>query len=70
VADVLTIEYSNLKRAEATVEGDQEVVKRSGKDEQIWVEIHICMEITQGIFLITFLKMKKESMRLDRSKLE
>jgi hypothetical protein len=25
------------------------VVKRSGRDETIWVEIHICMGTAQGI---------------------
>jgi hypothetical protein len=26
-------------------------VKRTGRDEPIWVVIHICLETTQGIFL-------------------
>jgi hypothetical protein len=25
-------------------EGDREVVKRSGRDESVWVTIHMCME--------------------------
>jgi hypothetical protein len=32
-------------------EGDQELVKRSGKDESVWVEIHLCMEAMLGISL-------------------
>jgi hypothetical protein len=30
-------------------EGDQEVTKRSGRDEPTWVAIHMCMEATLGI---------------------
>jgi hypothetical protein len=44
-------EYSNLKLAEATMGRDQEVVKRSGRDEPVWVIIHMCMEATIGISL-------------------
>jgi hypothetical protein len=32
------------------LEGDKEVVKRSGRDEPIWVAIHMCMEAMLGIF--------------------
>jgi hypothetical protein len=31
-----------------------EVVKRSGRDESLWVVIHICMETTQGISLYCY----------------
>jgi hypothetical protein len=31
-----------------------EVVKRSVRDELIWVVIHICMETTQRIFLYSY----------------
>jgi hypothetical protein len=41
--------YSNLKLAEATMGRRLGVVKRSGRDETIWVEIHICMGTAQGI---------------------
>jgi hypothetical protein len=34
---------------------DQEVVKRSGRDEPIWVVVHMCMETTQGISLYSYL---------------
>jgi hypothetical protein len=34
-------------------EGDQEVVKKSGRDEPMWVAMHICMEATPGISLFS-----------------
>jgi hypothetical protein len=36
-------------------EGDQEVVKRSGRDEPMWVAIHKCMEAMLGISLYSYL---------------
>jgi hypothetical protein len=39
-------------------EGDQEVVKRSGKDEPMWVAIHRYMEATLGISLYSYLYLK------------
>jgi hypothetical protein len=33
-------------------------VKRSGRDEPIWVVIHIYMETTQGIALCSYLYLK------------
>jgi hypothetical protein len=39
-------------------EGDQEVVKRSVRDELIWVSIHMCMEATLGISLYSYLYLK------------
>jgi hypothetical protein len=33
----------------------REVVKRSGRDEPMWVEIHTCMEATLGISLYSYL---------------
>jgi hypothetical protein len=36
-------------------EGDQEIVKRSGRDESIWVVIHMCMEAMLGISLYIIL---------------
>jgi hypothetical protein len=38
-----------LNRQKPLWEGEQEVVKRSGEDEPVWVVIHICMEATLGI---------------------
>jgi hypothetical protein len=35
-------------------EGDQEVVKRSGRDEPIQVVIHMCMEAMLGISLYSY----------------
>jgi hypothetical protein len=37
---------------------DQEVVKRSGRDEPMWVVIHVCMEATLGISLYSYLYLK------------
>jgi hypothetical protein len=31
------------------------VVKRSGRDEPIWIEINSCMETTQGISLVSII---------------
>jgi hypothetical protein len=35
-----------------------EVVKRSGRDEPMWVVIHTCMETTLGISLYSYLYLK------------
>jgi hypothetical protein len=35
-------------------EGDQEVVKRSGRDEPMWVAIYKCMEAMLGISLYSY----------------
>jgi hypothetical protein len=42
-------------------EGDREVVKRSGRDEPIWVVIHMCMEAMLGIspYSYPYLKLAK-----------
>jgi hypothetical protein len=37
-------------------------VKRPGRDELIWVEIHKCMEPTQGISLYSYLYLKLAKM--------
>jgi hypothetical protein len=39
-------------------EGDQEIVKRSGRDEPMWVVIHTCMEAMLGISLYSYLHIK------------
>jgi hypothetical protein len=39
-------------------EGDQEVVKRSGRDEPMWVATHKCMEAMLGISLYRYLYLK------------
>jgi hypothetical protein len=39
-------------------EGDQEVVKRSGRDELIWAVIHMCMEAMLGISLYSYFYLK------------
>jgi hypothetical protein len=47
---------SNVKLTEATMgQGDQEVVKRSGRDEPVWVVIYMCMEAMLGISLYSYL---------------
>jgi hypothetical protein len=43
-------------------EGDWEVVKRSGRDEPIWVVIHMCMEAMLGISLYSYLYVKLAKM--------
>jgi hypothetical protein len=43
-------------------EGDQEVVKRSGKDEPMQVVIHTCMETMLGISLYSYLYLKLAKM--------
>jgi hypothetical protein len=44
--------------AEPTMERDQEVVKRSGRDEPAWVVLHMCMEAMLGISLYRYLYLK------------
>jgi hypothetical protein len=39
-------------------EGDQEVVKRSGRDESVRVVIHKCMETTLGVSLYSYPDLK------------
>jgi hypothetical protein len=43
-------------------EEDQEVAKRSGRDEPMWVAIHKCMEATPGISLYGCLCLKLAKM--------
>jgi hypothetical protein len=43
-------------------EGDWEVVKRCGRDEPVWIVIHLCMETTQGISLYSYLYLKLAKM--------
>jgi hypothetical protein len=37
-------------------------VKRSGRDEPMWVAIHMCMEATPGISLYSYLYLKLAKM--------
>jgi hypothetical protein len=39
-------------------EGDQEVVKRSGRDEPVWVVVYMCIEATLEISLYSCLYLK------------
>jgi hypothetical protein len=39
-------------------EGDQEAVKRSGREESVWVVIHMYMEAMLGISLNSYLYLK------------
>jgi hypothetical protein len=48
------IEHSKLKTTEVIWEGDWEVVKRSGRDEAIWVEVHLGMEAMLKISLCSY----------------
>jgi hypothetical protein len=43
-------------------EGDQEVVKGSGRDEPMWVAIHMWMEAMIGISLYSYLYLKLAKM--------
>jgi hypothetical protein len=43
-------------------EGDREVVKRSGRDEPVWVAIHKCMEAMLGICLCSYPYLKLAKM--------
>jgi hypothetical protein len=43
-------------------EGDQEVVRRSGRGEPMWVAIHKCMETMLGISLYSYLHLKLAKM--------
>jgi hypothetical protein len=59
VVDVLTIEeLVILKWQKPLWEGDQEVVKRSGRYEPMWVSIHKYMEAMLGISLNSYLYLK------------
>jgi hypothetical protein len=40
------------------MEGEQELVKRSGRDKPMWVAIHKCMEAILGISLYSYLYFK------------
>jgi hypothetical protein len=55
VVDVLTV-ILNWQRPPG--EGDQEVVKRSGRDEPVWVAILKCMEATLEIYLYSYFHLK------------
>jgi hypothetical protein len=57
VFDVSTVRGVNivtLKQQRSLWKGDQEVVKRSGRDESIQVVIHMCMEAMLGITLYSY----------------
>jgi hypothetical protein len=60
VVDVLTVEaniiISNWLRT--LWDSDWEVVKKSGRDEPMWVVIYMCMEATVGISLYNYLYLK------------
>jgi hypothetical protein len=63
VVDVLTVEEQIKCSWQGPLwEGDQEVVKRSGRDESILVVIHMCMEATLGISLYSCLYPKLAKM--------
>jgi hypothetical protein len=47
-----------LKWQRSLWEGDWEVVRRSGRDEPMWVAIRKCMEATLGISLYSCLHLK------------
>jgi hypothetical protein len=41
---------------------DQEVVKKSGRNEPVWVVIQICMETAQGISMYSYPYLKLAKM--------
>jgi hypothetical protein len=41
---------------------DQALVKRSGRDEPIWIVVHMCMEVMLGISLYSYLYLKLAKM--------
>jgi hypothetical protein len=47
-------ETETLKWQRSIWEGDQELVKRSIRDESIWVVTHQCMEVMLGISLYSY----------------
>jgi hypothetical protein len=49
---------ATLKWQRSLWEGDPEAVKRSGRDEPIWVVIYICMEAMLGISLYSYSYLK------------
>jgi hypothetical protein len=55
-------ECSNLKLAKPLWEGDEELMKRSSRDEPMWVVTHMCMETTQGISPCSYLHLKLAKM--------
>jgi hypothetical protein len=57
VFDVPTAKKANivtLKGHRSIWEGDWELVKRSHRNESIWVVIHMCMEALLGISLYSY----------------
>jgi hypothetical protein len=50
--------YSNLKLAESTMGRGLGSSMRSGRDEPIWVVIHMCMEAMLKISLYSYLYLK------------
>jgi hypothetical protein len=60
---VLASKYSNLKLGQRPLyEGDQEVVKSSGRNEPLWVAIQKCRGATLGISLYNYLYLKPAKM--------
>jgi hypothetical protein len=63
VCDVPTVEeLITLKQQRSLWEGDQEVVKRSVRDESIRVVIHMCIETMLGISLYSYPYLKLAKM--------
>jgi hypothetical protein len=63
VVDVLTVdEKIILKRQRPLWEGDQEVVKRFGREEPMWIVIHMCIEAFLGISRYCYLYLKVAKM--------
>jgi hypothetical protein len=61
MCSLLRSECSNLKLTEATRGRGPGIVKRTGRDEPMWVAIHTCMVAMLGIslYICLYLKLKK-----------
>jgi hypothetical protein len=60
--EVPTAEELTLTGQRSVWEGDQEVVKRSGRDESIRVVIHLCMEAMLGICVAILISTSKNAL--------
>jgi hypothetical protein len=58
VVDVLTVNIVILNWLRPVWESDQEVEKMSGRQEPMWVAIHMCMEAMLEISLYSYLYFK------------
>jgi hypothetical protein len=60
----------NLNWQRPVWEGNQEVVEKSGRDEPMWVIMHMCMEAMIANSLYSYLYLKLAKMLCSSTKLE